>query len=180
MATQNLISAKVIKYLYGNIVHSIRTAFNTSVFRLIAEGGVNFYRYCRDLGFSVTPNLVIMSSSNQYFCSTEEFNSARTIINLKKLNLIKYPDLFLKSLVKLLPPQTNFIGCFSNVNKTPWTKSFRHYFRNTHGKLSIVNNTESEISRSKSDVIALLEKNNFTIINTRELNGITYFTTQLK
>ena len=59
-------------------------------------------------------NLVVLSSKDNYSCNEHELKNARIIINLKKLNLIKHLDLFLNSLVRILPPNTSFIGYFSD------------------------------------------------------------------
>jgi hypothetical protein len=156
-----------------------RFSFNPSVFRLVAEGGVNFYRYYRDLGITSGPELVILSSSEQYFCKEREFKNAQTLINLKKLNLIKYLDLFLKSLVRILPPDTNFIGCFSDkgvLDSNLTGNSFSKFvFRLINFTGSVRN---SRIN--KNEVIELLKKNNFTIVDMKEVNGLTYFISQIK
>ena len=83
---------------------------------VVAEGGVNFFRYLKNLGLSGEPNLIILSSRNHYHCDENDLKSVRTLINLKKLNLIKHLDLFLNALVRILPPETNFIGRFSYRN----------------------------------------------------------------
>jgi len=68
---------------------------------------------------------------------------------MKKLNLIKHLDLFLNTLVRILPPDTRFIGYFSGAENV-----------------------------SRNEITALLEKNGFKTLNMKEMSGSTYFISQ--
>jgi hypothetical protein len=120
--------------------------FDPAIFALIAEVGLNFFRFLRSLGLSADPNLVVLSSRDNYFCNEYELKNARIIINLKKLNLIKHLDLFLNTMVLILPPDTSFIGYFSD-----------------------------EEALNRSEVAELLEKNGFKTLDMKKMNGLTYF-----
>lgn len=155
-----------------------RISFNPSILKLVAEGGVNFFRYLKNLGLSGEPNLIILSSRNQYHCDENDLKSVKTLINLKKLNLIKHLDLFLNALVRILPPETNFIGRFSH----------RNTFRDNKFKVNRLSGLLKRLIRfpgfrtdhilNKNEVIELLEKNNFRIVDLKEKNGCTYFYSQ--
>ena len=82
---------------------------------MIAEDGGSFFNYLKDLGLSRENNLVVLSSRHHYFYDEDELKNVRTLINLRKLNLIKYLDEFLFSLVQVLPPDTKFLGCFQRL-----------------------------------------------------------------
>jgi hypothetical protein len=120
--------------------------FNPAIFALLAEVGLNFFRFLRSLGLSADPNLVVLSSKDNYFCHEYELKNARIIINLKKLNLIKHLDLFLNTLVLILPPDARFIGYFSDKG-----------------------------ALNRNEVAGLLEKNGFKTLDMKEMNGLTYF-----
>jgi|WetSurMetagenome_2_1015567.scaffolds.fasta_scaffold783562_1 hypothetical protein len=120
--------------------------FDPAIFVLIAEVGLNFFRFLRSLGLSAGPDLVVLSSKDNYFCNEYELKHARIIVNLKKLNLIKHLDLFLNTMVLILPPDTSFIGYFSD-----------------------------EKALNRSEVSELLEKNGFKTLGMKEINGLIYF-----
>jgi hypothetical protein len=120
--------------------------FDPAIFALLAEVGLNFFRFLRSLGLSADPNLVVLSSKDNYFCNEYELKNARIIINLKKLNLIKHLDLFLNTMVLILPPDTSFIGYFSD-----------------------------EEALNRNEVAGLLEKNGFKTLDMKKMNGLTYF-----
>ena len=90
------------------------TGFNPAIVNMVAEAGINFYSYLKNIGLSKEPDLMILSSKHHYYCDGEELKSVKTLINLKKLNLIKHLDMFLFTLIRILPQDANFIGCFSD------------------------------------------------------------------
>ncbi len=146
-----------------------------SVFNLIPEVGLNFFRLLRSLGISEESNLVVLSSKHNYSCNEGDLKNARIIINLRRLNLIRHLDLFLNSLVRMLPPGTSFIGCFSDEelytgnsfsagNISACIARCRKMFRS--GKNHVMN---------RDEVRGLLEKNGFKTLNMKEMSGLTYF-----
>ena len=153
----------------------INAGFNRSIFTLITSVGVNFFRYLKSLGISGRTDLIVLSSKRQYYCDKNDLKNARILINLRKLNLIKHLDLFLNSLVRILPPDTNFIGFFSE-NRTHKEKKF------TASRLSWVIFRIKKILgfrtykvMNKNEVSEILEKNGFKIDNMTKMNGLTYF-----
>jgi hypothetical protein len=153
-----------------------RTLFDPAIFALLTEVGLNFFRFLRGLGISGEHNLVILSPRDNYACKEHELKNARIIINLKKLNLIKHLDLFLNSLVRVLPPNTSFIGYFSD-EKT--VNGFRpcSVLRFLEVVFNLLRSRTNHIM-NRDDVTELLEKNGFTTLNMKEMNGFTYFISQ--
>jgi hypothetical protein len=153
----------------------INAGFSRTIFTLITSVGVNFFRYLKSLGISGRTDLIVLSSKRQYYCDKNDLKNARILINLRKLNLIKHLDLFLNSLVRILPPDTNFIGFFSE-NRTLKEKEF------TFSRLSGIFSRIKKILgfrtykvMNKNEVSEILEKNGFKIDNMTKMNGLTYF-----
>jgi hypothetical protein len=152
--------------------------FDPSIIGLITEVGLNFFRFLQSLGISGEPNLVVLSSRDSYSCDEYELKNARVIVNMKKLNLIKHLDLFLNTLVRILPPDTRFIGYFSGersiegnyINRCCVMRMMRRVF----GLFG--SGTNSIIYRN--EITGLLEKNGFKTLIMKEMNGSTYFISQ--
>ncbi len=155
------------------------TGLDNSPLRMVAEGDQNFYNYIKKIGISDDPDLIILSSRNHYYYGESDLKDVRTIINLKKLNLIKHLDKFLNSLVHILPPETNFLGCFSDNRTTD---------RNGH-KVSMISRYVERINNfldSKTDrdmnqkeVRELLLSHGFKIFDMSKIDGVTYFHSKL-
>jgi len=155
-----------------------RNFLKPSIFNLIAEVGLNFFRFLVSHGISGEQNLVVLSSKDNYSCDEQELKDARIIVNLKRLNLIKHLDLFLNSLVRILPPNTSFIGYFSD-DKTVTRNGFNSVsiwrFIN---RLYNLSGTRKNHNMNRNEVRELLEKNGFITLNMKEMNGYTYFISQ--
>jgi hypothetical protein len=152
--------------------------FDPAIFVLIAEVGLNFFRFLKSLGMSGERNLVVLSSKYNYSCHEHELKDVRVIVNLKKLNFIKHLDLFLNSLVRTLPPDTRFVGYFSDGK---YTESDGSYPFNLWGFLDRLNSFFSSGTNhrmNRNEVRELLEKNGFKTLNMKRMNGFTYFISQ--
>ena len=152
-----------------------RNYLNPAIFTLIFEGGVNFLRYLKNLGMTGEPNLIVLSSKHHYYCDENDLKSVRILINLRKLNLIKHLDIFLNSLVRILPPDASFIGYFSD-NKP--ANGIRFQFRKLSTVFRRFNNflgSKTNRMMNKREVTELLEKNGFEVVNMTKINGLTYF-----
>ena len=152
--------------------------FYPANFVLMAEVGLNFSRFLKSLGISGERNLVVLSSKDNYSCTKHELKDVRIIINLKKLNLIKHLDLFLNSLVRILPPHTRFIGYFSD-EKAIDRNGFNPFnlWRFLNRVYSFFGSRKNHIM-NRNEVMELLEKNGFKTLNMKEMNGFTYFISQ--
>ena len=154
------------------------TGFNPSIVTLIAEVGVNFFRYLKSLGMTGETNLIVLSSKYNYSYDEKGLKDVRILINLKKLNLIKHLDMFLNTLVRILPPNTNFIGYFSdkkNVRRSGF--QINRVLRLFNRLNNLVDSRKAHIM-SKNEVTELLERNGFKTIDMKEMNGLTYFISQ--
>jgi hypothetical protein len=155
-----------------------RSGFSPDLLTLIAEGGYDFFRYFKSLGISRDRNLLVLSSKHHYYYDESDLSSVKVVVNLKKLNLIKHLDMFLSSLVRLLPPETTFIGYFSE--KRNGKKGLFHPER----LFSIISRFESildsrpEYAMKRDEISRILEKNGFSIVDMTSMNGNTYFQTR--
>jgi hypothetical protein len=140
---------------------------------LITEGGENFYYYLKGLGLADEPNMMVLSSRHSYYYDYNDLKSASTLINLKRLNLMKHLDSFLYTVCNGLSTGSNFIGCFSD-----WRNQERKDLPST--KYKGCNNfldSRKEIKIDKDDVSGLLESHWFKVLNMTEIDGLTYFRT---
>lgn len=153
-----------------------RILFDPAIFALITGVGLNFFRFLRSIGMSDERNLVVLSPRDNYACNEHELKNARIIINLKKLNLIKHLDLFLISLVRILPPNTSFIGYFSD-EKTENGLNPGYILRFLNSLLNLFGSHNNHIM-NRDEVTELLGKNGFKTLNMKEMNGLTYFISQ--
>jgi len=148
--------------------------FDPAIVMLIIEVGLNFFRFLKSLGISGEQNLVVLSPKGNYSCNEHELKNVRVLINLRKLNLIKHLDLFLNTLVRILPPDTSFIGYFSdkkNVNRS----LNKLWLLNCHFNLF---STRKNHIMNRDEVMELLGKNGFKTLIMKEMNGFIYFVSQ--
>jgi hypothetical protein len=141
---------------------------------LIAEGGENFFDYLRCHGLADEDNMLVLSSRRHYYYDPNELQSITTLINIKKLNLIKHLDSFLQSVVLVLSPESNFIGCFSDW-KTQ--KGVGLHSRMYKGLINFLD-AKIDAEYDKSYVSKLLESHGFKVMDMTEINGLTYFRAQ--
>ncbi len=154
------------------------SGFFPAIVNMIAEDGGSFFNYLKDLGLSRENNLVVLSSKHHYFYDEVEMKNVRTLINLRKLNLIKYLDEFLFTLIQVLPPDTKFLGCFSDSSSSGNNdSSLFHPIRLLKQKVNRLDFL-GEKTMNKNKVSEILESYGFKIINMTEMNGLTYFCSQ--
>jgi hypothetical protein len=154
------------------------SGFFPAIVNMIAEGGENFFRYLKTLGLSRENNLVVLSSRYHYYYDETEMKSVKTLINLRKLNMIKYLDEFLFTLVQVLPPDTKFLGCFSDCKAAETARvSFLHPIKFLRRTINILDSNGVR-TMNKTSVTEMLESYGFKIINMTEMDGLTYFCSQ--
>ena len=166
---------KKVRKNFNGTKSSAKTARTTPLIDdLIAEGGENFFHYLNGLGLADETNMMVLPSNHHYYYDHSELEGVTTLVNLKKLNLIKHLDSFLGTVCDVLSPETNFIGCFSD-SKTEKENGLpsRMYKRFIN---FLDSRTDNEID--KDDVSRLLESRGYKVIDMTEINGLTYFTTQ--
>ena len=175
-----LVSINKTQRINGNQVKSakLKAGINPAIKTLIAEGGLSFYRYLKSINLSRESDILVLPSNHHYFYDGKELKDVRILVNLKKLNLIRHLDMFLNTLVRILPPNTNFVGCFSD-SKTQSNNGFSFY-RPSRLLNRLVNFLDSRTDQvmDKKEVSELLKRNGFKTIDMKEMNGLTYFYSQ--
>ena len=142
--------------------------------KLVSEVDENFMNYLNWHGLANEDNLLVLSSKLHYYYDYEELKEVTTLINLKKLNLVKHLDDFLHTLYNGLSPKTNFIGCFAD-RKTQkgigiTSRLYKRFLNFLDARIDVEIDSK-EFSR-------LLESHGFKVIDMTEINGLTYFRTQ--
>ena len=146
----------------------------TAIENLIAEGGENFFNYLDWHGLANEPNMLVLSSRLHYYYDHEDLKGVKTLINMKKLNLIKHLDEFFNNIYTILPPKTNFIGCFSDSKTQNGVSLTSKIYK------KFINFLDSRIDTEidKKDISRLLKSHGFQIVDMTEINGLTYFRSQ--
>ena len=93
----------------------------------------------------------------------------------EKLNLIKHLDLFLNTLVRILPPNTSFIGYFSDEKALNGNGLNQGNFWRILNRLPNLFRSQKNHSMNRIKVTELLEKNGFKTLDMKVINGLTYF-----
>ena len=143
---------------------------NPVIEKLIAEGGEMFFHYLTWLGIVNEPDIMVISSRHHYY-DHNDFKNLTTLVNQKKLNVIKHLDSFLNVICSVLSPNTNFIGCFTDKRvpkkiELPYSVYKRRIYFSESG---------SYIEIDKLDVSGLLESHGFEVMDMTEINRLTYF-----
>jgi hypothetical protein len=141
---------------------------------LIAEGGETFFHYLKRFGLDAEPNMLVLSSKKHYYYDYSEFEDVTTLVNLKKLNLIKHLDSFIQTVCGVLSPDTNFIGCFSDRKTQKDIGLVSRMYKRFINFLD----SRTDVEIDKNDVSRLLELRGYKVIDMTEINGLTYFRTQ--
>ena len=150
------------------------TGFSESVATLISEVGVNFFRYLKKRGISGETDLIVLSAKSHYFYDESDLKRVRVLVNLRKLNVIKHLDMFLNTLVRILPPETSFVGYFSD-NNAHAKDSFSSRLSRLYGRFNNLLDGKTDRKMSTNDVRGLLERNGFEVVNMTTISGQTYF-----
>lgn len=152
-----------------------RTNFSPVITNMIAEGGISFFSYLNSLGLSREPNLMVLSSKHHYYYDESDLKGIGTLVNLKSLNLLRDPDTFLNTLIRILPQEASFIGCFSDSkNLKGHGNPFFQPSRLLHRFINILD-SRTERNLDRDEVNELLALHGFKIIDMTEIDGVTYF-----
>ena len=164
--------------LQGDNFSGGKNNFSPTFVNLISEGGENFFNYLKHLDLAKENNIMVLSSNHHYYYDSSDLQDIRTLVNLKKLNLIKNLDRFLHILFRILPSNANFIGCFSESN---YRNNIGLIFNQPAKLLSkIINFLDSRIDHdmNKDDVSKIFELHGFKVVDMTEINGQTFFRTR--
>ena len=142
--------------------------------KLASQIDENFINYLNYHGLTEEDNMLILSSNQHYYYDYDELKEVTTLINCKKLNLIKHLDDFLQTICNGLSPKTNFIGCFTDCKSPNGESTVSRLYKRFINFLDA--KTDYEIDRN--DFSRLLESCGFKVIDMKEINGLTYFRTQ--
>jgi len=196
-AKSNVVNNQQIKAFTNLNKESDDLEDGTSVYKILStEGCETFSDYIKELGLANDPNLVVLSSLHHYYYDAEEMKNVRTVMSLKILNEVKEVKSFLRSIFNIIPPNSNFIGCFIDNTKVNGYE-LRNKSSSSQNNISIVNLENGIVSQipflnmiysymdlktnrfiSARSVSALLEENGFRVVGMKEINGLTYFHSQ--
>ncbi|MCU0456553.1 MAG: hypothetical protein MUE74_09650 [Bacteroidales bacterium] len=145
--------------------------FNSLSHRLTAEGGKNIFLYLKSFNLLSKQDFLILSPTSHYYYEENDFRNIKTIVNLIKLNTISNPDTFFTTLIRVLPADVNFIGCFSI------TKPFMgaQFLSDLTARVNNLLDLGPERMMDRKDVAGLLGKYGFRVIDMTEMNGLIYF-----
>jgi len=148
--------------------------FSSDNFNLTAEGGVTFFKYLKKFNLFSEPELLILSPNIHFYYDENDLKDVRTFILLRKLNLIKELDTFLRTLSQILPPNVNFVGCFSDNKTLKWNG----FVSNLSNKFYNILDSKTDHFLDKKDVLDLLEKYGFKINDMTEMDELILFYSQ--
>jgi hypothetical protein len=148
--------------------------FSSDNFNLTAEGGVTFFKYLKKFNLFSEPELLILSPNIHFYYDENDLKDVRTFILLRKLNLIKELDTFLRTLSQILPQNVNFVGCFSDNKTLKWNG----FVSNLSNKFYNILDSKTDHFLDKEDVSELLEKYGFKIIDMTEMDELILFCSQ--
>jgi hypothetical protein len=152
------------------------TAVLSPSFVNTVSGGISkFLSFLKNPGQSDDPDLMILCSSNQYYDKKNDSMSFRTSANLKKLNHINNLDKFLADLVRTSPPEASFVGYFSDSKTLNGNGRLSHQPSMQSKRSSNLLDPGTSLYPDKNEVLAILEKYGFKIIEAKEMSGLTYF-----
>ena len=148
--------------------------FSSDNFNLTAEGGVTFFKYLKKFNLFSEPELLILSPNIHFYYDENDLKDVRTFILLRKLNLIKDLDTFIRTLSQILPPNVNFVGCFSDNKTLKWNG----LVSNLSNKFYNILYSKTDHFLDKEDVSDLLDKYGFKIIDMTEMDELILFCSQ--
>lgn len=144
------------------------------VLKLIGSGGVTLLRYLMRSGLFSATGVVILSRHDRATFGTVDLRRATTLITLRRLNMVKHLEMFLSSLSRILPPGTNFVGCFSPAKKENIVTMAPGRENGLPGWLTHPGSADCH-SLNRSKVSEMLERNGLSLVSMTEMNGLTYF-----
>jgi hypothetical protein len=141
------------------------------------EAGDDFLQYLHWLEMEGETNLMTLSSTHHYYYENDDLKKIKILINLKPLNSIKQLENFLQTVVRLLPHDSSFIGCFKNTDQNRSVYSLAQFSAFFQGFINYID-LKTDNSLTKRDVSRLLEKHNLNVVDITDINGMTYFCSQ--
>jgi hypothetical protein len=156
----------------------------------------NLIDFLDRMGLINDSGLLVIPATRHYFYDAEDLRGVKTVINLKQLNHIREIKDFLRKITDLLPPGSNFVGCFVDSkaqrgfsdkysNMPPKTPEKAEIYENgIESRIPFINRMYSIIDArtnrylTKRAVSNLLKEAGLRLNGMTELSGLTYFCTQ--
>jgi hypothetical protein len=156
----------------------------------------NLIEYLDRLGLINGSGLLVIPSTRHYFYDAEDLRGVKTVVNLKQLNHVREIRDFLRKITDLLPPESNFVGCFvDNKSQSGFSDKYSNlpqkisekaevYENGIESRIPFINRMYSFIDArtnrylTKRAVTNLLREVGLKLNGMTELNGLTYFWTQ--
>jgi hypothetical protein len=160
---------------YREKITERETGLDTEKARLNQEDLDDLFQYLENFNLAAKPDLLILYPKNHYYYDENDLKSVGTLINLKKLNHIKDLDDFLRTLINILPSDVSFIGCFTENKRNNWIGLFSGLSYRFLNLLDL----KTDRNMNKNEVSELLEKYGFKVLDMTEMNGLTYFYSQI-
>ena len=148
-----------------------KPVFSPDSLTLTAEGGVTFFQYLKKFNLFREQEMLILSPNIHFYYDENDLKDVRTFILLRKLNLIKDLEVFLKTLHIILPTGVNFVGCFSDNKTLKWDG----LINNISNKITNLLDFKTDHTLDKESVNELLEKYGFQTIDVTEMNDLILF-----
>lgn len=151
--------------------------------------------YLDRMGLIKESGLLVIPSMRHYFYDADDMKGIKTVITLRQLNHVREIKDFLRQITRLLPLNSNFIGCFID-NRThdgfpdspslPKQTSERAaaYENGIESRIPFINRMYSFIDArtnrylTKKVVTNLLKESGLELVSMTELKGLTFFHTQ--
>jgi hypothetical protein len=160
---------------YGEKITERGTGLDTDKSKLNQKELEGLFQYLENFNLASKPDLLILYPKNHYYYDENDLKNVGTLINLKKLNHIKDLDDFLRTLINILPHDVSFIGCFTESKTNNWIG----FFSGLSNRLINLLDLKTDRNMNKNEVAELLEKYGFKVVDMTELNGLTYFYSQI-
>jgi hypothetical protein len=145
--------------------------FHPENFCLTAECGKNFFCYLKKFDLLKEEEVLILYPNSHFYYDEDDLKGVRTLIILKKLNLIKDLEPFLRDISLIFPPNVNFVGCFSDSKILKWNVFISELSTRFFNFLD----SRTDNSLDKKVVSRHLQKHGFKVIDMTEINGLTFF-----
>jgi hypothetical protein len=148
---------------------------NMVIDKLKTEDGEHFYNYLKCQGLENEVDILTLSAKHHYYYDQSDLESVTTLVCLKRLNRINHLDRYLQSICFSLTPKTNFIGNFTDF------KTQKNSGLTTRLYKVLINflDDKTDVEIDKNYVSKLLESKGLKVIDMREIEGLTYFRSQV-
>jgi hypothetical protein len=148
---------------------------NPVIIDLISDGGEDFYHYLQFLNLGRVSDMIVLSPKHHYYFESYDLADVRVLVNIVRLNQIKNLSSFLNTVYNVLPPEADFIGCFTeskvrNGNIFPFYPPVKIFNM-------VINflNSKTERNMNKKDILKLFSLYGFNVNDMTEINGLIYF-----